>query len=86
MVYPGGGGGGIQYSHFPRLAPNMKSGPGKPQLVPKIATPHDIYYCRELSGAYQERTWSDIMNNCQPGYLAYAKETGYPYWVRTKND
>lgn len=51
------------------------------QLVPEEASPDNLYYCREVNGAWTEHTINDIVSSLNPGHWARFTNN-YPYWVR----
>ncbi|KAI9803795.1 MAG: hypothetical protein M1825_001675 [Sarcosagium campestre] len=61
----------------------QRSGATQPaQLVPMNATDGQLWWCRELDGAYTMRTIKTINESLQPGYWAFAQQGGYPYFIR----
>lgn len=58
---------------------------GQYQMVPQNASPDNEFWCRELDGQYTLRTMNTIMQSLQPGDWQRST-SGYPYFVRTKNN
>ena len=56
------------------------------QLVNEVPTGNTQYYCKELNGTWQIRTYNDIMNNCQPVDRRTHSQTGVPFFERRANN
>ena len=52
-------------------------------LIPHNATNTQQWWCKELDGSFTLRSTNTIMEELQPGFWSYAKNGGYPYWIRT---
>ncbi|KAL2037744.1 hypothetical protein N7G274_009469 [Stereocaulon virgatum] len=87
-IYQPGGGGNVQFytSTLQNPGPtHFTTQDGRRmQIVPEIPTPNSQYYCRELDGSYTERTYNQIMHDCQPGEWRPHPETQFPYWYRLR--